>query len=277
MAFTRRKGPRHCSCQVRARWPERGVGQAGQEEDHARYLQPSHSDDCVHLPPRQHHRAGSGFFRAHNCPDHLPKEHSRVAATTHRTSLHCRRFLHGPNSIHQLAHRPTHNLVHLQRSPDDGRIHHGKSISHKPNTTRKLILLQFLASHNPQVRYGATFIIASGAFSFGALCNAHASANVVSDTARASAIGTVVMFGNVGGLISTWSFLPFDGPNYKIGNSLNLATSSCVLISSIFLLLWMNRNNKKRESVDVDQELAGKSTGEIEDLDWRHPSFRWRP
>jgi hypothetical protein len=39
------------------------------------------------------------------------------------------------------------------------------------------------------VRYGATFLIASGAFSFGALCNAQGSANVVSDTARASAIG----------------------------------------------------------------------------------------
>ncbi|KAF1850536.1 MFS general substrate transporter [Cucurbitaria berberidis CBS 394.84] len=137
--------------------------------------------------------------------------------------------------------------------------------------------IMFLACHSPQVRYGATFLIASGAFSFGALCTAHASNNVVSDTARASAIGTVVMFGNIGGLISTWSFLPFDAPNYRIGNGLNLATSSMILISSTLLLLWMKRSNKKRESVNVDQELAGKSVGEIEDLDWRHPSFRWRP
>ena len=137
--------------------------------------------------------------------------------------------------------------------------------------------IMFLASADPQVRYGATFIIASGAFSFGALCNAQGSANVVTDTARASAIGTIVMFGNVGGLISTWSFLPFDGPNYRIGNGLNLATSSTILILGIVLLLWMNRSNKKRSEVDVDSELAGKSAGEIEDLDWRHPSFRWRP
>ncbi|RAR13382.1 mfs transporter [Stemphylium lycopersici] len=137
--------------------------------------------------------------------------------------------------------------------------------------------IMFLASTNAQVRYGATFLIASGAFSFGALCNAQGSANVVSDTARASAIGTVVMFGNVGGLISTWSFLPNDGPNFPIGNGLNLATSSLILISSILLLLWMNWSNKKREDVDVDSELAGKSHEEIEDLDWRHPSFRWRP
>lgn len=52
--------------------------------------------------------------------------------------------------------------------------------------------IMFLASKDGQVRYGATFLIASGAFSFGALCNAQASANVVSDTARASAIGELL-------------------------------------------------------------------------------------
>ncbi|KAH7128704.1 retrograde regulation protein 2 [Dendryphion nanum] len=136
--------------------------------------------------------------------------------------------------------------------------------------------IMFLASTNPQVRYGATFIIASGAFSFGALCNAQVSANVVSDTARASAIGTNVMFGNIGGLISTWSFLPFDGPNFHIGNGLNLATSSTVLICSILLLFWMKADNKKRDKKSVDEELAGLNQQQIQDLDWRHPAFRWR-
>jgi len=137
--------------------------------------------------------------------------------------------------------------------------------------------IMFLASKTLMVRYAATFLIASGAFSFGALCNAQASANVVSDTARASAIGTVVMFGNIGGLISTWSFLPFDGPNYRIGNGLNLATSSTILICSTGLLFWMKMSNSKREAINVDEELAGKSDTEVEDLDWKHPSFRWRP
>jgi MFS family permease len=137
--------------------------------------------------------------------------------------------------------------------------------------------IMFLSTTASQVRYGATFIIASGAFSFGALSNAQVSANVVSDTARASAIATNVMFGNIGGLISTWSFLPSDKPNYHIGNGLNLATSSTILVLSILLLLWMKASNKKRESHVVDQELAGLSSKECQDLDWRHPGFRWRP
>ncbi|KIW12579.1 hypothetical protein PV08_09857 [Exophiala spinifera] len=137
--------------------------------------------------------------------------------------------------------------------------------------------IMFLASEAAHVRYGATFLITTGAFSFGALCNAQSSANVVSDTARSAAIGTTVMFGNIGGLISTWSFLPFDAPNYHIGNGLNLGTSSTILISSILLLFWMKADNKRRESKDVDSELDGLSTKQVQDLDWRHPAFRWRP
>jgi hypothetical protein len=137
--------------------------------------------------------------------------------------------------------------------------------------------IMFLASENSSVRYGATFIIASGAFSFGALCNAQVSANTVSDTARSSAIGTNVMFGNIGGLISTWSFLPKDAPNFHIGNGLNLATSSTMLFCSIGLLFWMFADNKKRDKKNIDTELEGLDQKHIQDLDWRHPAFRWKP
>jgi len=88
------------------------------------------------------------------------------------------------------------------------------------------------------------------------------------------------MFGNVGGLISTRSFLPFDAPNYHIGNGLNLATSSTMLIASILLLAWMTWDNKRRSKRDMEGELAGLtglSLKQIQDLDWRHPAFRWKP
>ncbi|KAJ5277006.1 hypothetical protein N7524_003159 [Penicillium chrysogenum] len=137
--------------------------------------------------------------------------------------------------------------------------------------------IMFLASEDSMVRYGATFIIACGAFAFGSLCTAHASANVISDTARSSAIGTTVMFGNVGGLISTWSFLPFDGPNYPIGNGLNLATSSTTLLLGAGLWAYITWDNRRRARIDVHSALAGLSQKQIQDMDWRNPGFRWRP
>lgn len=135
----------------------------------------------------------------------------------------------------------------------------------------------FLGSQNQTVRYAATFLIASSSFVFGPLSNAQVSANVVSDTARSGGIGMNVMLGNIGGLVAAWSFLPWDAPDYHIGNGLNLATAGTILIVSTLTLLWMKRDNKKREMVDVDSSLAGLSQEEIQDLDWKHPAFRWRP
>lgn len=86
----------------------------------------------------------------------------------------------------------------------------------------------------------------------------------------------LVMLGNIGGLISTWSFLPFDGPNYHIGNGLNLATLSMLLIISTALLFWMNWDNKKRENRNAVVEIESLTQQEIQDLDWKHPAFRWR-
>lgn len=63
--------------------------------------------------------------------------------------------------------------------------------------------IMFLASTNSQVRYAATFIIATGAFNSGALCDAQVAANIVTDAVRSSAIGINGMAGNVGGLIAT--------------------------------------------------------------------------
>lgn len=135
----------------------------------------------------------------------------------------------------------------------------------------------FLGSTDARVRYGATFLITSCAFVMGPLTNAQVSANVVSDTARSAAIGLNVMMGNVGGLISAWSFLPWDKPNYHIGNGLNLATAGTWLVVAAATLVWMNKDNKKRDSRDIDEQLQGLTPKQVEDLDWKHPAFRWKP
>ncbi|KAK3316491.1 major facilitator superfamily domain-containing protein [Apodospora peruviana] len=137
--------------------------------------------------------------------------------------------------------------------------------------------IMFLASSVATVRYAATFLIASSLFALGPITNAQVSANVISDTARSSAIGMNVMMGNIGGLISTWSFLPTDAPDYHIGNGLNLATASTCLIIATLMLFWMKMDNKKRDGRSVEEELAGMSQGEIQDLDWKHPAWRWNP
>ena len=85
------------------------------------------------------------------------------------------------------------------------------------------------------------------------------------------------MFGNIGGLVSTWSYLVWDAPDFHIGNGLNLACASMILIIATAALFWMKWDNKKRDGRDMEAELSGLSVKEIQDLEWKHPGFRWKP
>ncbi|OTB03696.1 hypothetical protein M426DRAFT_321623 [Hypoxylon sp. CI-4A] len=137
--------------------------------------------------------------------------------------------------------------------------------------------IMFLASENSKVRYAATFFTAISAFAAGPLTNAQVAAQVISDSSRSMSIATNVMFGNIGGLIATWSYLTWDGPDYPIGNGLNLAAASVLFILAIATLFWMKADNKRREKLDVTKELEGLTQEQIESLEWKHPGWRWKP
>lgn len=154
----------------------------------------------------------------------------------------------------------------------------------------------FVGTNNVQARYGATFLIAIGSFSFGAMCNAWASINTTSDTARAATIGMVVFAGNCGGLISTWlvvlatlqerrtrpdlsffrSYLPKFAPQQIPGNALNTGTGSLIFLLSGGLWLWMIRENKRKDEGRDDAVLEGLSPEEVSMLGQKHPGFRYR-
>lgn len=124
-------------------------------------------------------------------------------------------------------------------------------------------------------RYAATFLVAGAVMPLGIFCNAQAAANSLSDSSRNAAIAATNFGGNIGGLIAMWTYLPADAPAYKIGAGINLCTSACIFLLALAGLVFMKRDNARREGLDVDAELAGLSPAEIENLDWKHPAFRW--
>lgn len=137
--------------------------------------------------------------------------------------------------------------------------------------------LIFLATNYTQTtaRYAAVFLMASTSFILGPLCHAQASANVSSDSARNMSIGICMFFGNVGNLVSSWTFLPNDAPNYPIGCGLNLATSTIILLTATSTWFWMRWDNAKRDQKNTDAELAAIPPEEAQQLEWKHPAFRW--
>lgn len=86
------------------------------------------------------------------------------------------------------------------------------------------------------------------------------------------------MFGNIGGLIATWTYLPWDAPMYRIGNGVNLACAILWTGIAIITLFWMKYDNRKREIREAGghEQLVGLDEKEVQDLEWKHPHWRWR-
>lgn len=75
--------------------------------------------------------------------------------------------------------------------------------------------------------------------------------------------------------MKTWSFVPADAPNYRIGSEVSLAASALILFIGIPTMLWMDRDNKKRDNRSIEEQLSGLDQKGMQDLDWKHPAFRW--
>lgn len=134
----------------------------------------------------------------------------------------------------------------------------------------------FLGSRDLNVRYAASFVTCIGAFAQGALLPGWAAANSNNDTERAGAIGMVVMAGNLGGLVSTWSYLAKDMPNYRPGNSLNVAGGSIITLTALALFMYQRWENTQRANGSRNHRTHGKTKEEIDLLGSSHPDFRLR-
>jgi hypothetical protein len=99
-------------------------------------------------------------------------------------------------------------------------------------------------------------------------------------------------------LISTWTALPRDAPKYvscaspnrdkfawrliyrfhvqNILNGLNAATGSTIFFLTLGLLIWMRRDNAKREAGKYDHRLDGLTLEESNVLGNAHPGFRYK-
>jgi hypothetical protein len=90
-------------------------------------------------------------------------------------------------------------------------------------------------------------------------------------------MSVTAMFGYVGGLIATWTCLPGDAPLYHIGNGINVGCAEAWTVIAVGAGPWMKYDNNKRDEKEAGahEELAGLSQIEIQDLEWKHPGWRW--
>ncbi|GAA5875524.1 hypothetical protein JCM8547_001689 [Rhodosporidiobolus lusitaniae] len=134
--------------------------------------------------------------------------------------------------------------------------------------------IMFLASDNPHVLYGASFLTFTGALPCGPFFLAWATANSGSPTMRAVTSAIVPAWGSVGSMICTWLYLPKYKPRYIPGNSFNVCSAVCSAAIALGLMAYVRYENRARERGRRDSRLDGLTEEEQKDLGHRHPNYR---
>jgi len=113
-----------------------------------------------------------------------------------------------------------------------------------------------LKSHNPHIKYAGAFLAMAGIYPNVPLGVAWNGNNLGGSTKRGTAVAMHVGFGNLGGVLAAFVFLPKDSPQFVNGNSIiiGLISMSCVLAT--FMTLYLRWENKRRDAIRLPSEYS---------------------
>lgn len=110
--------------------------------------------------------------------------------------------------------------------------------------------------HNTHLEYGALFLVTCGTYSAMPIIVCWFSLNLGGHRRRAVGTAWQIGFGNIGGIIATYSFVKSDAPYYHTGYSICLgficlsALSCCLYLVSVFV---QNRNRGRSPDVGMTE------------------------
>lgn len=104
-----------------------------------------------------------------------------------------------------------------------------------------------LTSNNNHVKYGGTFLVASGIYPNvpGITCwNAN---NIGGSTKRSVGMAMQVGIGNLGGVLSAYMYLTKDAPKFKHGHTGLIGVSAMAFVFSAFMTVYLRWENSRRD------------------------------
>ncbi|KAK9476953.1 major facilitator superfamily domain-containing protein [Lipomyces japonicus] len=99
---------------------------------------------------------------------------------------------------------------------------------------------------NTHTQYAALHLCALGLYSAMPIIVCWTTTNLSGHTRRAIGTGWQVGFGNIGGIIATFSFLAADAPKYTKGYAICLAFAALSMVSCLVYLLGIMKENRDR-------------------------------
>ncbi|PCG90302.1 hypothetical protein PENOC_102770 [Penicillium occitanis (nom. inval.)] len=129
------------------------------------------------------------------------------------------------------------------------------------------------------VEYGALFLVTSGTYSAMPVIVCWFAMNLGGHKRRSVGTAWQVGFGNIGGIIATYSFLSKDAPEYRNGFIICISFACLSAVACIVYLLgvWHANRQKDCNAAITNSEVIGQLTDEdkTEDLGDLAPSYRY--
>ena len=126
--------------------------------------------------------------------------------------------------------------------------------------------------NNRNVQYGALFLIAMGTYSAMPVIICWFSMNLGGHHRRAVGTSWQLGFGNVGGIIATYSFLAKDSPRFTPGYSICVAWLALGVTCCTLYFFAILRQNRRRDRDEKDTNLTEAEKEELGDLS---PDYRY--
>ena len=115
-----------------------------------------------------------------------------------------------------------------------------------------------LTTTKPKLRYLGTFFGAAGIYPNVSQTVAWNGNNIGGSTKRSVGIAMQVGFGNLGGVLSGFTYTYVDAPLYRRGHSIVIGLLAMSTVLCIFMRTWCARENKRRDGED---KRNGKTEG----------------
>ena len=123
-----------------------------------------------------------------------------------------------------------------------------------------------------QVQYAALFLVAMGCYSAMPFMVCWFNMNIGGHVRRSVCSAWQVSFGNIGGIIAVFVFLPSEKPVYTTGYSVCIAFTCLATVSVIMYGLSCIRENRKRDKTPTNLNLSDSERAELGDL---NPEYRF--
>jgi MFS family permease len=135
------------------------------------------------------------------------------------------------------------------------------------------MLLSIHGKEHKSAEYGALFLVTSGAYSAMPVIVCWFAMNLGGHHRRSIGTAWQVGFGNIGGIIATFSFQSTDAPNYTKGYSICTAFACLSIISCTVYLAAVWFENRKRDNAVVDPNAISEEDEEF--LGDLAPNYRY--